>query len=268
MEASPLLPLGKALEGENALPTRPVDRRGVLTAKIIGWGSFLFLLLTLLVVGLKSDGGASLGKASSSAELMDKTYLISIVGEYARPQSLIDGYYPWKEVVEPYHTTTLVASGLKEHHSATWTITCLGDDCAEDPVVIDGGSNPATHIFTAPTQKYEVKLEVVEKEDGALVKTVTKEAICKYVRREFREMKPQHTKNFFAALEVIYRNTDLEAGKAAYGSRFVNSKVLTAKHNDDTHCYHNGRMFFTAHGAFDLLLDNALQSVDPSVTLP
>jgi hypothetical protein len=243
-----------------------LNKRGIFIAKAIGWTSFAFLLVVLFIAGVKSPVRTRYASLSVS-DYGVENFHISIVGEYAKAKSLIDGFYPWEDVVEPYHTTKLVASGLEAHHSATWTLTCLGDDCEQEVVTLYSATGAASeHIFTKPTQKYEILLTI--NDDDRIVATVKKEAICKYVRREFREMKPEHTRKFFDALEIIYRNTDLEAGKNIYGNNFVNSKVLTAKHNDDSHCYHNGRMFFTAHGAFDLMLDNALQSIDPSVTLP
>ena len=39
-------------------------------------------------------------------------------------------------------------------------------------------------------------------------------------------------------------------------------------HNSDNYCYHDGNQFITTHPVFTLMLDDALQSINASLTTP
>ena len=71
-------------------------------------------------------------------------------------------------------------------------------------------------------------------------------------------------------MEVLYR-TDMAEGTARYGEKFKNGKYLSRKHaaaTDVDGCtpWHNGYVFLTAHAAFNLEFEQALQAVDKSVS--
>ena len=70
---------------------------------------------------------------------------------------------------------------------------------------------------------------------------------------------------------------ELSAGRARFGPRFANYQYFTAKHlnaGEPNRCfpylgpYHGSNAFLTAHAAFTLELEQALQAIDPRITQP
>ena len=43
-------------------------------------------------------------------------------------------------------------------------------------------------------------------------------------------------------------------GEALYGGTFYNYVTLTAMHNSNTYCYHDGMQFLTSHPMFSLMV--------------
>jgi hypothetical protein len=93
--------------------------------------------------------------------------------------------------------------------------------------------------------------------------------MCKYVRRELRDLTDSDREAYFSAMEVIAKVAEHE-GKATYGNKFKNLAYFAQKHIHGPGCspYHGGLSFVTAHAAFTLELDQALQLVAPSVATP
>eukprot|EP00903_Cladosiphon_okamuranus_P010576 g10001.t1 len=90
---------------------------------------------------------------------------------------------------------------------------------------------------------------------------------CKHVRRELRDLTQSDSTAFFRALGELY-SVSTEEGKAKYGKKFANSKIMAAYHHSATFCYHNGLHFNNAHASFDLWAERSLQMIDSRVTLP
>ena len=66
---------------------------------------------------------------------------------------------------------------------------------------------------------------------------------------------------------------DLLEGQKVYGPRFKNYETFTKKHLwkmtlEQCTPFHDGPVFFTAHAAFDMEMEQALQSINPSISLP
>ena len=121
--------------------------------------------------------------------------------------------------------------------------------------------------FTKAPAEYTVHLTKINGQGQS--ETFVSVVICKYVRREIRSLTEEDRERYFAALEVVAK-TDFVEGQAKYGSKFVNLEYFAVKHINGLGCspYHGGTSFVTAHAAFTLQLEQALQSVDPMVSQP
>ena len=96
--------------------------------------------------------------------------------------------------------------------------------------------------------------------------------LCRYVRREMRQLDDDDRSRYLDALEKIHRLSMAE-GLELYGQQFVNYEKMTGMHMDQMTLdgctiYHNTDVFFGAHSAFTLMLEQALQAIDPSLSAP
>ena len=62
-------------------------------------------------------------------------------------------------------------------------------------------------------------------------------------------------------------------GQAKFGGKFMDAVGMTRKHLarmtlDRCTPHHNGKVFFTAHAAYSLEMEQSLQSTDPAIALP
>ena len=88
-----------------------------------------------------------------------------------------------------------------------------------------------------------------------------------------RSLTSDDRETFLKALRVIYSTTDLASGQKLYGPRFRTGETFTKKHLwemtlEGCTPFHDGPVFFTAHAAFDMEMEQALQSIDASIALP
>ncbi|CAM9148680.1 unnamed protein product [Phaeothamnion confervicola] len=119
---------------------------------------------------------------------------------------------------------------------------------------------------------YEFSASKVSAVTATLAVVASTTVMCKYVRRELRQLSAADRGRFLDALEVVHR-LPIEEGVRRYGNKFTNYEQQVAKHLgrmtlDGYSRFHNGQVFLTAHFAFSLELEQALQAVDPSVALP
>jgi hypothetical protein len=85
---------------------------------------------------------------------------------------------------------------------------------------------------------------------------------CRYVRREIRALTPQDRESFLNSLGAFYG-----LGDSSVGVGFPQYELITAMHNANAFCYHDGLQFLTSHWAFSILVERSLQSVDPMLSL-
>ena len=194
----------------------------------------------------------------------------NLTNEYATSSSR--AIYPWR-VVEPFRVTTLAADGIGARSHLTWSVR-LGDD----ELLRDAGDGRAVVQFEFRHVGREFVITLTERVPHAdtvaaaaaaaqnLSTRVAFEAVmCKYVRREIRQLNEEDRASYFQALEVVARDapSDLDAARSLYGASFVNLDYFVRKHVYAPGCtpYHSGLSFFTSHAAFTLEMDRALQQV-------
>eukprot|EP00638_Chattonella_subsalsa_P017377 CAMPEP_0117849150 /NCGR_PEP_ID=MMETSP0949-20121206/20920_1 /TAXON_ID=44440 /ORGANISM="Chattonella subsalsa, Strain CCMP2191" /LENGTH=569 /DNA_ID=CAMNT_0005696297 /DNA_START=291 /DNA_END=1997 /DNA_ORIENTATION=+ len=116
-------------------------------------------------------------------------------------------------------------------------------------------------------------IEVIEK--GGENRGFETQAICKYVRREVRDLHEEDREIYFDAME-IFHTLSLEEGQKKYGERWINHKQLTLAHSklfqntDGFECspWHAGPTFVTSHIAMALWQEQALQMINPTIATP
>lgn len=185
----------------------------------------------------------------------------------------VSALYPWR-VVEPHRATTLTAvSGLTSQNGIeggsgqrySWEVTLGGHSLLPNTTLARGAAS-VVYVFERPAKEYTVRLteESVGRKGELHVRSITASVMCKYVRREIRQLTTEDRIAYFEAMETLAK-TDMETGVATYGERFVNLQYMTKKHLYGDSCtpYHSGNSFFTAHAAFTLQLDQ-VRCVDGS----
>ena len=95
---------------------------------------------------------------------------------------------------------------------------------------------------------------------------------ARLVRREIRNLSDEERERFFAALHRVYVTEQAE-GENLYGPNFRSAAWLVREHlygAADIECdhWHDDAGILTHHMAFTLELEQSLQSVDASVSVP
>ena len=290
--------LARELELESQRVERAARRRG--GARWLRAGATLSLLALCAVVAFRryasplaavaaqqNDLGAA-GAADTSL-LAPLSFSARSDGYDALTDHTLQMYNRFSHIVEPHKRTYLAASGAsdRDHSSFAWHVARIAHGAAasevaageeelmasrenaaedEDQVLLTGTGTQATVVFTDVNRKYRIRLtEELLTGSRRLVESTT--VVCKYVRREIRDLSDEDRSRYFSALEIVY-NTSLEDGVALYGPRYKDYKYFTILHNTNVYCYHHNLAFLTTHPAFTLMLDRSLQSIDPTVTQP
>eukprot|EP00904_Undaria_pinnatifida_P001214 jgi/Undpi1/11093/HiC_scaffold_30.g13391.m1 len=101
-------------------------------------------------------------------------------------------------------------------------------------------------------------------EDGRVVGEGRATVSCRYVRRELRDLTVEDREAFMDAMVRFYTAPTVSESD---GLDELNYQHFAAVHNAEEFCYHNGMMFLTAHLAFDWAVEQALQKINPAVSL-
>ena len=216
------------------------------------------------------DGGDAEPAAESPAQA---TLSLRLRSEGYVPLSAAVAWYPWDYIVEPHKSTTLAVEGCDASADATysWTVVHHSPEHPELPtsvVQLDTESGCEVKAkFTAASQMHKATVSLT-RGDGATSEH-TFELMCKYVRREIRDLTVADRTAYFRAMSTVAK-LDLATGIARYGSKFVNLEYFAVKHIHTQECspFHGGLSFLTAHAAFTLELEQSLQAIDPSVAQP
>ena len=198
--------------------------------------------------------------------------------------------YPWVSeggyaaVVEPHKEHHFRACALKRTQQGR-----MGESqCVSDMTLfswsVDGvqtsslmGGGVFTHVFTTLGPHAVVAMETksdegsdLPDEEGASSQGVA--VVCKYVRRELRELSVADREAFLDAAAVLWRVGATE-GAHLYGDHYAPIATFVATHArlaGDACCdhMHDGCGFVTQHSALSLSFEASLQAVDASVALP
>ncbi|CAN0087203.1 unnamed protein product, partial [Scytosiphon promiscuus] len=170
---------------------------------------------------------------------------------------------PWTHNAEPFRKTTLTAhstSGNPSHDVFKWSFA--------DGTVLEG--REVTHIFKKLGQQ-PVLLTQILIPTGTIVQQ-EHSVMVKYVRREIRALTDEHREAFFDAMEKLYR-LPISEGNKLYGDDYKGIQYFVQMHLDgagveDCDHWHDDAGIMTHHVGYTLLFEQALQLVDPSVSIP
>ncbi|CBJ33028.1 Hypothetical Protein RRSL_02205 [Ectocarpus siliculosus] len=169
----------------------------------------------------------------------------------------------WANLAEPFRDTTLTAGssvGDPDRDVFKWSF--------EDGTVLEG--REVTYMFKGVGAQ-TVSLAQTMVSTGRIVQ-IEDSVMVKYVRREVRQLKAEDREAFLDAMEKLYR-LPTEEGVALYGDDYKGISFFVQMHLDgagvsDCDHWHDDAGIMTHHVGYTMLFEQALQVVDPSVTIP
>ncbi|CAB1119543.1 unnamed protein product [Ectocarpus sp. CCAP 1310/34] len=180
-----------------------------------------------------------------------------------------NGYPPattstkWDHIAEPHRSTTLTASSTVGDPDADVFQWSFGDG-----TVLEGRT--VEYTFTS-VGLHDVALRQIDVSTGNVYR-MSSHVMVKYVRREIRQLKDEDREAFFDAMETLYRLPTSE-GNAVYGDEYKGINFFVQMHLDgagvkDCDHWHDDAGIMTHHVGYTLQFEQALQVVDPSVSIP
>ena len=243
------------------------DRAGVFKYILVG-AAFICLFFGASRSGLLNEMFA-LPLGFETGMLTSNTGTFTIVVEspnYGATKSTT--VLPWDAMAEPFKLqtislTTLVIDGTKvdvNDYSIEWD---LGNEN-----VVSGSQTEfqidEVGVYTCAVTATNSATSTKYTQDFTLA--------VKYVRREIRTLTDEDREKFFEALYKIY-TVDATAGNKMYGARFHTAEYFLWKHltgagTADCDHWHDGAGLVNNHVALTLEVEQSLQAVDPSISMP
>mmetsp|Transcript_13073 Transcript_13073/g.19535 ORF Transcript_13073/g.19535 Transcript_13073/m.19535 type:complete len:631 (+) Transcript_13073:60-1952(+) len=222
---------------------------------------------------------AKLDRKEESLENIDVPRQWSKLDDPARFKVRTNGYdtlqsidfYPWEYIVEPHKETLISVPEIfaNKGFSFKWLITSRNDFGNDVQIASLSGEN-ISFMFKQPTKTYDLTLSVYD-DKGQLVESVEGHMMCKYVRREIRELLEEDRRAYFEALGYVARGTtDAVPGNTLLKADEKTLQYMMVKHIHYGACspFHNGNGFFTSHACFTMEVEQAMQTYNPSVIQP
>eukprot|EP01038_Epipyxis_sp_PR26KG_P004340 gene4340-6143_t len=171
---------------------------------------------------------------------------------------------PWDAIVEPHKDQYLSVVGMSlngqklENIVINWNI--MGQSYTGTTIKVN---LPKTGVYSSIMN---IKLSSGE----SLTRKFN--LAVKYVRREIRALSPSDEKKFYSTLKTIYSLSSAD-GKVKYGPKYNDITYFLYKHlngagRTDCDHWHDGAGIVTHHAAFTLEFEQAMQAVEPSVSMP
>lgn len=169
----------------------------------------------------------------------------------------------WPHLAEPHKVSRLAAAstaGDQENDIFTWSF--------EDGTVLEG--RDVAHTFTKLGRHGTTVTQTISS-TGEMI-THTDYIMVKYVRREIRQLTVRDREDFFDTMETLYRLPTAE-GQHLYGDDYQGINFFVQMHLDgagvkDCDHWHDDAGIMTHHIGYTLLFEQALQVVNPAVSIP
>lgn len=237
----------------------------------------LFGLVAVLIrvpgAPLSQLSETSLTTTSPSSETIHGTdagvnSFFTVENSYGGPVTSVKaGFFGDWMVVEPHRTTILTLKSGGSASSWSWVIERGSVDGPPGSKVSSSTttSSPSLeYTFTDAGRPYTVS-STFQSVDGLTTHTIN--VICKYVRREMRQLNHEDAEAYMQAVKIMY-TTELEEGRALYGENFKSAHWFTRWHlgsNSNNSPIHSAPSFFTGHAYLAMQFERSLQSINPSV---
>lgn len=186
---------------------------------------------------------------------------------------------PHAAIIEPGQAMELSvwgyeASSLTSTYKFTLCSTKDSDDCylGENLLVpADGQAIKRVTIECRPYETYSISVEEVDADDD-VVATASGTAVCMYVRREMRALTSDDLSKTMDAMFTLW-DVDEDTGQGLYGEQYHSASYFAAAHDfnaaqQDADHIHEGLGFLPQHIKLTNMFEEAMQAVDPSITLP
>lgn len=266
------------------------------------WSLVVGLSFMLIIIALKSDrGGLWKGTVVVPAVNLKSESSVSFPFEGTDPFLFTlhrSGYDPlsyftenktsvikyklledYAGVVEPYASMSLYvqdsASAFAAGHTFRYTIcpsTTEEYNATSECTFGEYTESSARHVTVECSPFDTFDITVTEYDGHDFVRNSTSKAMCMYVRREIRTLS---SSDLSATMDAMYAlwSTSEEDGQALYGENFHASSYFTEAHTfnaaqQDADHIHEGLGFLPQHVKISNMFELAMQSVDPSVSLP
>jgi len=233
---------------------------------------FLFIMIGLFAVTSVTNNNS---KNLSLDEIPDESSLsFSVTYDYVERDGAPGENYPWfsnyNGIVEPYREATLYVTEIGLSITRLQETTSYIYEWTIDELAIMRG-NSITYTFTQ-TGAHNIKLFEIDSTTGLITRQIAGRIMCKYVRREVRQLFESDRIDFLDTMEILFK-TDEDEGRGLYGNDFHGIDFFTRIHNNmagakECDHFHNGLGFSNHHVAFTLLFEKSLQSINPKVTVP
>ncbi|KAJ8600603.1 hypothetical protein CTAYLR_010048 [Chrysophaeum taylorii] len=169
-------------------------------------------------------------------------------------------------VVEPYRETTLSYVGTKVPRR--WVLRRIR--------TIEGKDEGEAR--TGPEDSAEWAMTLEELGDYVVsaffdkTKVVETSIVCRYVRREIRDLSKADVRKYFGAFKILM-DVDATTGRRLYGPEYRSLNYFVEIHlnlagNARLDKLHDGLGFATQHMALTAACERSLQTVDPSIAVP
>lgn len=260
--------------------TIPVNKTSYKKPLIFGLMSFVCVAAAMLALLTTKEAEVSHTLAQKTAQkqnVIQEDFVSSVTAEYTltasnptygEPTKILE-FLPWSVLVEPHQDQTLTMSSLTidgvdvtSEIGSTYSVAFTIDDVRYQ-------GSPAT-VFVETVGVLNATVAVSK--NNVLVSLTTVPIAVKYIRREIRSLTESDRNKWINAMKLLY-TTSLDDGKALYGDDFYNAEWFSYQHlngagrNDCDH-WHDGAAVATIHLSFTLICERALQSIDPSISMP
>jgi hypothetical protein len=264
------------------LHSYPLWRKTLLTFYLVLFPMLAFAIGWLIADRLENAMYHFVAKSSDSID-----ELVFDIGNSYGSTSLKTTYgvdYPWSFIVEPYKVSyfSLTTAEIQKLNSKS---TRQSREVSSDYIyrwIWDGttelgfGQNISVSVPGPAGVEHTLTVQVLKNTAGissnVVVREITQPVVVKYVRREIRQLLAQDRVAFLQAVSVLQR-VPTSVGQRLYGSKYYSRDYFNRLHlyfggSKDCDRMHEGPGFISAHMGMTLMFEQALQAVNPSVSLP
>jgi hypothetical protein len=239
----------------------------------------LALLSAVAITGVKMSSSTQSNVNPSLAATMNPIDVL-IENEYDNYDAMKK--YPFLNtgdsfLIEPYRTSTLSIPSPVSSATYSWNVgTSLKDslktsDLSEEYETYEGEN---IEILRESTGAYSLIL--TETINNEITRTSTFTLYCKYVRRELRSLTLEDRESYLKAASTLWKTSTKEGRNVfGYSDSYRDIHSIAIIHNDlaaNVICDHlhgtSGYFFLNGHVALNNMLEQSIQAVDPSVSLP
>jgi len=201
---------------------------------------------------------------------------------FATNHSALESYLTYSHlgdyvgVIEPYVPMNLHVTNLDQDASYKFRYTAcevvssvVSDSCSFGEY--SSSASRTLELDCEPFDEYELTVTQYDTSTDEVLGTSSGRALCQYVRRDIGSLTDDDLQTAMDAMYTLWSVSDGE-GKKLYGNNFHTSLFFAEAHlfnaaQRDADHIHEGLGFLTQHIKITNMYEEALQAVDPSVSL-